>query len=420
MVLINALVLALVYNFCQKFVSPPFSFLITLSLLITNQFWFASQYSLNPHILPILTFGLVISLLRAYQGRKQGLIVASICTGLVLHSELAFIPIALITLIFSTILIIKKNKYPYKVLIKPTLILLFFSLPHLISEIIHNFLQIKSVIRAIQEPTGIIGTASYLTRLSFISQEFITLFSQLFIPQNKVLGIIIILISLFILIWGIQQKKFNKSYIFILKITLLIIILSLLWFSLSKEFLPWHMLGVYPLVLIISLIGLVLVRNKLAVIIFSLITLSQVINFITIYSNQLTISTDQGILANKIKTVDWIYQQADNQGFYLYTYINYVYDYSYQYTIWWQGTTKYQYLPCEYSTYPGTSSSLYFSPIKYYQQPQKQCTNTRFLIIEPTKDKQGFNTWYQGITENTTLLQTTNIGNITVEKREIN
>lgn len=417
MVLLNALVLTLVYYFCQGFVGLFASFLICLTLLVTNQFWFTSEYCLNPHLLPILTFGLVFGLFKAYKGKKQGLIIASFCTGFVLHSELAFFPVAFLTLVLFSGLIRKKFNYSLKILLKPTLILFFFFLPHLISEFSSNFLQIKSVIRQIQEPRGVIGALPYLDRLKLITNQFMLLFSRVFIPQAETWGIIVVLTCFILLSWAVFKKKLNKNYLFILKITLLLLILSWFWFSLSQEFLSWHILGVYPLVLVMVLTGLLISKNKLAGIVFSLIVLSQIINFIIIYPKQVRISSDQGILSNQLNAIDWIYQEAEGKGFYFYDYINYVYDYQYQYLVFWKGINGYGYLPCEYSTFPNTPSSLYFPPLKYYQQPQRECGGLYFLLIEPTLDKQGFDTWHQKVIENTALVKRENFGEIIVEKR---
>ena len=337
---------------------------------------------------------------------------------MVIHSELAFVPIAFLTYFLLAVYFLLKRKITLKIFLLSLFVFSLFLLPHFILEVGSGFSQTKAVLRSVYEPTGIIGKTTYPQRLNWITKEFLHLFGKNLIPQNERFGSLFVPIIVLFLGYNFLKKRFSKLFSNILAITALMVFICLIWFSQTKEFLPWHILGMYSLVYVVVMLSLAYLKTKLARLLFWLILIFQLANFLTNYPSQLKVSDDQGILNNQVAAIDWIYQESKGQGFNVYTYLQFVYDYPYQYTIWWRGIKKYGFLPCEYSTYPDTPSSLYFSAIAYYQKPTKTCTNARFLIIEPTEDKSGFETWYKGVTKGTELLATNNFGKIIVEKRK--
>lgn len=409
MVIINTVALVVVFNLVRKYVNLFYSFLITSGLLVLEHFWFASQYSFNPHLLPLITIVFVISLLKAYEGKRNYLILAFASLGFVIHSELAFIPVIFIPLIIVSIILFVNRKIFFRQILWGLLILLLFLLPHLVSELSHDFSQSRAVFRALLQPKGIIGGSS----VGELLQEF----SKTTIPQNKVAGLFVFTVSLILVGFFVRKGRCKNSYSFLFKVTILIFLVSIIWFATNKEFLPWHVLGLYPLIFVVVMLGLALVPNIVSRILFFLILFAQIGNFMAIYPGQVKVSSDHGLFIQQVNAVDWIFKESDSRGFYLYSYLPSVYDYTYQYLVWWRGTKKYGYLPCEYATYPQVPSSLYFSAIEYYQSPQRECAEIRFLIIEPTQDKGGFETWYKGVTNETLLIEEKYFGDLKVEKR---
>lgn len=417
MIVINAITLILVFNLLKKYTSLFYSFLITLGLLIFERFWFSSQFSLNPHLLPLLTFGFVISLIKLWEGNKKYLIAASIFCGMVIHSELAFVPIIFIPLIVISLYLLFKKIIVFKDILMEIMVFLFFLIPHIIYELTNNFSQTKAIFRAINEPKGIIGETTYLSRITFSLIQHLKEFSKIIIPQNEIIGVVVFIFLILFLQILILKKHFNRSYFLLFQLTIFMVIISILWFSLTKEFLPWHALGLYSLVFIVIVLGLSISKARLAKLLFFIIFFLQVLRFIDLYPKQLVLGKDNGLFIHQLNAVDWIYENSGGTGFYVYSYLQFVYDYTYQYTIWWRGIKKYDYLPCEYSTYPNIPSSLYFKPIDNYQDPKRECENIQYLIIEPTNDKSGFETWYKGVSKNTELIEQKSFGNIKIEKR---
>ena len=136
------------------------------------------------------------------------------------------------------------------------------------------------------------------------------------------------------------------------------------------------------------------------------------------YFKYLSPSDDPSLLKNELTAIDWVYQKSDGKGFYVYTYLPSVLDYPYQYLFWWYGRKKYGYLPCEFGSYPG-SPKLFIPGSKYYEDPKRECTNLRFLIIEPDKNSTVQGEWQKSINADTLLIEETKVGKITLEMRRV-
>lgn len=418
LVLLNAAVLYVTYRFLLRFTGTVRAVLITAGLGLMERFWFSSQFVLNPHLLPALTFGFVISLMNVFSGKRRWLLVAAACMGAVIHSELAFFPVVFLTFCLVCLFLWKKTVIGGWDVFLATAVFSVFVLPHAIYELTHNFSQTDAVMRAIREPGGVIGHTSYAQRLLHTVSGLGIELGKTIVPQQEMTGILSLLGVCIFIGYLIIKKRLTKEFTCLFLITCLMGVLALIWFSLTKEFLSWHALGLYPLVFVVVLLGLGSARHALARILFFLILLLHTIRFVGLYPQQVAMSQDQGIFHNQTSAVDWVYKDSAGSGFSVYSYVQFVLDYQYQYTIWWKGLRDYGYLPCEYSTYPGVSSSLYFPQIAGYQEPKRVCAGSIYLIIEPVKDQAGFTQWYEGVTKQTSLLEKKSFGDITVEKRK--
>lgn len=417
LIFLNTSVLLLVAGFFRNILGFPKTLFLVFGLLIFERFWFSSQYALNPNILPVLSIGLTISIINSLKGKKVWSILVPLFSGMFIHSELAFVPVVLITYIIYLFILKKTKKVSNKSLFFNLLIFSLFLIPHLISELQVGFLQTNSIIRSIKETQGVLAGVRFQDRLFLISGKFLEEFSKITVPQSNKLGSLFFAIIIIFLIYKIIKKELNKTVSSFLIITIFMTLVSLIWFSTNKEFLPWHILGLYPLMFIAIVAGLLSIKSVYSFTAVILILILQTAYFVKTYPIQVKLDSDQGKFANQLSSIDWIYSQGNDQGFTVYSYLQFVYDYPYQYTIWWRGLHKYTYLPCEYSTYPNTPSSLYHATIADYQKPQRSCTNKRFLIIEPTKDESGYKIWYQGVTKKTSLIKQASFGNIKVEER---
>ena len=109
--------------------------------------------------------------------------------------------------------------------------------------------------------------------------------------------------------------------------------------------------------------------KKVSVVLFALVTFSQLLVFVPRYIQYFRLSDDPSLLANEIKAIDWVYEKAGEQGFSVYNYLPSVLDYPYQYLFWWYGQKKYGYLP---SRRAGNPLYLIYEPDPYLPEFQKR------------------------------------------------
>ena len=90
-------------------------------------------------------------------------------------------------------------------------------------------------------------------------------------------------------------------------------------------------------------------------------------------------------LGAQMDVVDWIYKDAvaKSQPFAVYTYTPPVYDYHYEYLLWWKGTRKYNLLPAEFSYRPGETSYSQYKTEFMSKQWKPEDAKLIYLIIEP-------------------------------------
>ncbi len=222
-------------------------------------------------------------------------------------------------------------------------------LPQILFELKHQFLMTNAFIHQF------IGGSSHLgEKLSFSDlvvshiQSYRQILPQLTGWPTLSLNAQIILFLGLIFIGGyyfwISKKKDSFDQLFLLSISFLIF--SFLIYLLY----PYHMRGWYLYGITIPaffLLSYSLQKTKIIgmgiTIMLVFFALKPALIF-TINESQGR-STDPSNLRNQLETIDWIYKSAEQKPFKLYTYIPSVYDYPYQYLVWWHGQKVYHYLP---------------------------------------------------------------------------
>ena len=96
-------------------------------------------------------------------------------------------------------------------------------------------------------------------------------------------------------------------------------------------------------------------------------------------------SDDPKNLNNLIKSIDWVYQKMNNDGFEAYNYVPEIYDYPNQYLYWWYGPKKYGYMPNKVS-YSLTEVPEYIRTQNKFYERTKESQNKKIALIYETKD----------------------------------
>lgn len=387
---------------------------IGVSLIFFWPFYDASRYAFSPF--PLVTIAILTLILLAESLDKKPLrfILTAAPVGMIIHTELAsFPPFFVLCLIVGARGTIKKYWPAKNVLFFLALLSVFF-IPHIITETSSNFPQLTALQRNLTSQQSVF----FVSKEEIVTRAFVQLFQESVAPTKPLYSAgVIFAIVLFVLIKVKQTEKYNFSEQFITS-TALLFLLSWVWFSASSGWNPWHTVYIPPILFIAILLAVTNLPKKLAVLAFLIIISAQIISFNKLYKTFFKPSDDPSLLTNELAAVDWVYQESQGLGFYVYSYLPSVYDYPYQYLFWWRGTKKYGYVPCEYSTAPSVPD-LFIPGLKYYQNPQKPCSNYRFLIVEPDDRADLQNIWLEQVRVGTILIEETSFGKIRVEKRQL-
>ena len=384
---------------------------VTIGFSLQFFWWFydTSRYAFNPFVLVFLSFLLVFFLLDVFEGRKRFYVFAAIPVGLAFHAEsAAAIAFSIFYLACGAYFLIRR-KLDLKLFIAGIMLIGVFLVPRVISEINTNFSQSRVLTRELREEQGVFSKSRY----PFIALKFKEIISRRITPQSSEVGIFVFT---FVSILFLKQKQKNS---FTKKFTLLtfgLVLISFLWFGSNLGWQTWHTVYIRPLLYVALLLMIFDLPKKIAIGIFLIVIISQMLFFKTRYLENFNLSADASILANELAAVDWVYREAEVEGFYVYSYLPSVYDYPYQYLFWLRGKKHYGYVPCEYSTFPNTPS--FFVPGEiHYQMPKMACQNLRFLIVEPDKNISLRERWLEQLRKDTNLIKQINFGEILVEKR---
>lgn len=248
-------------------------------------------------------------------------------------------------------------------------------------------------------------------------REFGHIVQQIVYPHNSLIAAVIIAVLLYL--FKKSDKSVNVFVKNILFVSFLMFTTSFLFFASNKGWRDWHTFYLYPVILLSLLLMISSLRKTIAVPIFILLFSIQTASFydrLVVYPHP---KDDPGILSNQMKVLDWIYQHAEENGFNIYTYTSTFYDHQYQYLFSWYGGKTYGYLPCEYSNFPLSHKYLYIPNEAAYTKPTLGCDKLRFLIVESETNGQTNANWIHEFREQTTLLESIEIGKIRIEKRSV-
>lgn len=365
--------------------------ILSLITIFGYSFFINSMVALNANAMVFLTPLILVFLTKfLFTNKNQYLFLTLILTGFTFSLEM-FVAIFFLPLIFVSTLMLQRTKILVKLMIFVITLIIIF-LPQLIFDLKHNFIQSSTIIHLITgQGNSLILTNStiqsrFFERLNLFNNNFtFTAFNQ------SVIAIIYIFLDLWLLIKSIKIKQ--KKEIHILTILMVITLLFIFaGFVIYPFFLwPWYFPTVDALIYMfygLSFYSLsFLFKRKYASIIFLSAFLFLNINK---YKPGVMVQedmTNQSNLRTRIEIIDLVYNDINGNGFNLYTFAPNVYDYPYQYLIWWRAREKYKYLPKEYVYLPNQPA---YVPAKLIADRKLQSKNPQcdYLIIEPFESQE--------------------------------
>jgi len=411
LILLNCLAIFLAVKFLERLGKKDIAYPCGFLLSILLPFYETSRYAFNPFLLPFLAILFIFSLCVVSEGKSLYILLAAASLGMVIHSNVTpFVPFFITFVLFSVWFRFQK-KITFGDFIGALLIIFFFFFPHILSELSTNFSQTHGFLEAIKGQ----GSSLHMStqgQFSSVLWIFYKMIGEVAFPQMPSVGVVIILIALLLFL---TKKRNLPPFVFY---TITLFLVSFIWFGINKGLESWHLIYLPPILLISFCLLWETLSRKMVIFMIIFMAISQLLYTDFRLRDYMSDRRDGGFLHNQIAVLDWIYQKSKGKGFFLYTYVPSVYDYHYQYLVFWYGLKRFGYVPCEYSTYPGTDASSYVPDSGDYQKPVKKCTNLRFLIMEKAVVPSLEDIWYKDITKGTTRLDRARIGDVEVEMRD--
>ncbi len=388
---------------------------------VTRYVWNANPMPMFTALFLLLVFDIV------HNSSKFKQILLGVISGLFLQIESAFaiifIPFTFF-IFFSQLKNIKKSIKYFLSGFLPTLI------PQIIFELRHNFVISKTFLDEFMGRSVMLGER--LNFFEIINDRFMNFQNQLLGTLYLQKSLIFLLFITALLFFGIYHKnnssQLNKQtkQFFLLSFNFLLTAL-LFYFFFPNRLKHWYVFGLAtPYIFIFASFFSTLLKIKNKLLTFSVLLLFLVNLFLLFQHHQHIIvnpefinSTNPSNFANRLHNIDLIYQDANNQGFQVYSYLPSIYDLPQQYTFYWYGTKKYHYQPEKISYLPNQPEYIKNNDL-FWTKSKKSKDSLTYLIIEhdlerPDREKD----WLTHFSQLKNVQTFSLPYNISIQKREL-
>jgi len=385
----------------------------------SNYVVLTNLYSFNPNPVILLT-PLFIYLLKKYleTGRLFFSIASFFLAGLFFNFEMNFGVFMPVIFVLAILLSDKKKLLKSRSFWLGAGFFILTLLPQAIFDLRHQFIMTNALLHFLQTQTTDGQISSKFLRAPQIAKTFYDSIRPTFMNSSVLTNILIALFFLNLFkYWGTIWKK----DLTVLIASLFIAVPFISYIIIPTTVNSWH-IGAEMAAFII-LTGFILRSNKLislpVSILIILLAIGNIVNFFQKdFGRQ---NLDPSLYKNEIAAIDYVYKYANGKNFKVYTYLPSVYDYPYQYLIWWHGLKEFGYLPIDYAYAPNkpkyvgskTSFSAKESDIK-----KRENSNLVFLIKEPNHNYTRFGWEGDFIKYNWQPIEKQMIGPIEIEIRK--
>lgn len=413
LIALNVFLTFIIIRKVGKEVSPGVGLLVGALLQISWGFYNSSRYAFNPFPDTFLGFMAIFCLVDFWSGEKKKYFYAAVVFGLFFHTDLASALAVNIFYFGFGLYALLTHRLKFRDFVLANGLVAVFLIPHLVSEVTTGFSQTHTLIKEFNNPNG----AFTSNQFSHMSRHIIMIVSRSIYRQIPEIG----LLGFVVVVWLYSQKLIQKTvkpfsqYFTFISIGLLLT--SWFFFATNLGWRDWHTSFLSPLIFVSVILALMEVKGFLLMPLLVMTTVSHLDTFVSRYHPYLVPNEDPSLLVNEIRAIDWAYAHSENRSFAVYVWVPSVFDYHYQYLFWWYGTKKYGYLPCEVNTFPGSPKTYLPEGYEQFEKPKGSCPKkTRILVMEPDKNNQIDQLWYQEIIKNGDKVGETTIGKLRMEK----
>lgn len=362
-----------------------FLFLMPTGFNTARYFWNANSMT----FFTIFYFASLIATVR--DTSKRNLFILGIISGLAMQVEAAF-GILFFPFAFLYLLI---HKLGFNKVLSLIIGFGLTLLPQALFEIRHGFIMTKVLLNEFAGKGDMLGEKiSLVERLNQRWDHLHTLLLRSsHLPPNTVIQLYALCFIVFVYI--VIKKKAHTEANRVWLLSFSFVVFSAVFYLLFPQKLKsWYTLGLsIPLVIFLGSFPNYLCESKskllkIVTIIMLFSTVYYTVKSQTDYIRDVAFkpSNDPSNLQNEITDLNWVYQQANGQGFNLYSYIPSVYDYPNQHVFWWYGTKRYGYQPSDISYLPNQPEYIIKGNLAWTKKKPASGNQLTFLIIEKDRE----------------------------------
>ncbi|MFC1790563.1 hypothetical protein ACFLZP_03710 [Patescibacteria group bacterium] len=360
-----------------------------LAFALTNPFFQNANHALNSHPL-IYLYPLIFILVTRFLREKKLLYLGSafFCLGAGFHFN--FVGAGFLTMgILVSLLILRGIKLKKGFLKKWGTALFSFSLPffpQLVFDFRHQFIQTKTFLKVFSGDTGSLMNLSPSLKDRFFVWKKILEINQG--AQSPILNLVFLALVLLTALALFKKRNFQDEPS---RLFLVSLIANLTTFGCILvapfELWGWYLSSIRAGVVFLNLASVYWLLNyqkKQAVFLssFLVLWLGWSIWNLNLWPLGKRPPADPANLRLRLSVVEQIYQDNQGEGLNVYSFAPHVYDYPYQYLIWYLGKERYGYLPEEYVYLPNKPDYVAAKNQADLSLPRPEA-QANYLIIEP-------------------------------------
>lgn len=396
----------------KKKIGSSRTLLLIAALQVFWPFFETSLWSFNPFPLAAISILLIVLLTEFLKGQKKYYYLSLALVFMAFNAEIAGAAAFFIFWILIGFWGVKKDIVSFKKYLVLAVVLPIFGGVFLARQFVLQLFSGDA--RGSTEAGRNAGRVFFSTDYVHVAKEYINLIVSTFSPGHIALGVVFFLIA--VLFFKKHKNKLNRSVHYFIVLSVVLIATSYIFFGATQGWRSWHTIFVAPIVFLSFGLLFLSTRSFSGRALFCLLVIFNIIFFTNKFFEYKLPGKNPSTLYNQIAAVDFIYKDANDQGFKVYNYTDRFLDYPYQYLFWWYGLNTYGYLPEEYSNYPLSPKETYVPGNTKYIEPKRSGEYLKYLLIESDTNGEDNSDWIDTFRNYHDLLETKNIGDIKIEK----
>ncbi len=314
------------------------------------------QYTSNSQVMSLVFLGYLYFAVNYFRGKKHFFPFVMLSIGIGMHFESAF-AVFLIPITFLSMVITRRLPTVKLGIMGIGFFLLSVS-SFIIFDLRHQFLMTNALLRLLRgkyaSPPDQQQYSDITYRISDRADWFLHSFGNILADYSVILErLLFVIVFAFFAMVGVKVwkkitlERDEQEALFVFAMIVAVFSLYVLY--------PGKLYGHYvesvsiAAILVVVLMLINFLRNRIGKILVAIfLCLNMLVAFQTlfqIYNKPQIVTTNAGILANQIETVDWVYEDSQGKPFGYFIYDPPIVTYGMDYLFWWRGNTKYHMSP---------------------------------------------------------------------------